>query len=364
LSFGYGGKKINWAGFGIGFYPCQKIQVRGLKIKEHKTVYPMKQIYTTLFALIITATTFAGTITAAKNGAWNDITTWSPQQLPASGDNIIIPDGIIVTLDDIQQLDDVIISVAGTLDFDNGKLRLNDASRVIVQLTGKITGVNSNNQISIGGVFKFKGLPTTILGYSYADNTTGIAPNGFTVVSGGLLPVTFQSFYAIRKSATVEITWVTSQEENNSHFEVERSTDGRNYKTIAVVMGAVNSTLINKYNYTDKNTYAIVYYRIRQVDINGKAHYSSIRTVKSTEAAATVTNIYASAKQTITVDFNSDVKNNVTVQVVNMNGQVVASREYKEAAYRITLNVVAGTGIYGVRVSDATGWNEVKKLAL
>jgi hypothetical protein len=254
--------------------------------------------------------------------------------------------------------------VAGTLAFNNGKLKLDDVSRVIVQTSGKITGVNSNDQISIGNEFKFKGAPYLIIGYSYADNTTGTVPNGFLTVSPGTLPVTFQSFYVSRQSSNVELTWVTSQELNNSHFEVERSTDGRNYKAIAVVLGAVNSNLINKYSYTDKNmTAAAVYYRIRQVDINGQAHYSAIRFIRNTEEA-TVTNIYASAKQTIAIDFNSDVKNNVTVQVVNMNGQIIARQDYKEAAYRITLNIAAGTGIYAVRVSDAAGWSETKKLAL
>lgn len=324
----------------------------------------MKQIYTTLFALIITVTSFANSITAVKNGTWDTKETWKEDRLPASGDSVIIPDGIKVTLDNNNKLDGMIIVVAGTLAFSNGKLKMDDASRVIIQTTGKITGSNSNDQISIGEVFKYKGAPTVILGYSYADKTTGTAPNGFLTLSAGTLPVTFQSFFVSRESANVKLTWVTSQELNNSHFEIERSTDGRNYKTIAVVMGAVNSNVINRYNYTDKNiTNAVVYYRIRQVDINGEAHYSAIRSVKNTEEAA-VTNIYASAKQTITVDFNSDVKNNVTIQVVNMNGQVIARQEYKQAAYRITLNVAAGNGIYAVRVSDAAGWSEVKKLAL
>ena len=88
----------------------------------------MKQIYTTLFALIITATTFANSITAVKNGTWNDPATWDANQLPANGDSVIIPSNKTVTLDDNQQLDQVIIIVAGTLDFDNGKLKMDNAN--------------------------------------------------------------------------------------------------------------------------------------------------------------------------------------------------------------------------------------------
>lgn len=324
----------------------------------------MKQIYTTLLTLFFTASSFAGTIKAANNGDWEAKSTWNPKRLPADGDSIVIPEAIQVTVNDMNKLDDVRIAIYGTLVFEKGKLKLDEASRVIVQTTGKITGTGADEQISIDNVFKFKGNELLVVGYSYADATTGNIPNGFKQIAPITLPVIFQSFYAIRQSANIQLNWITSQEENNSHFEVERSTDGLNYKTIAVVLGALNSSLQNKYSLTDKNiTDAVVYYRLRQVDMNGQAHYSAVRTVRNSQNAS-VTNIYASAKQTITIDFNSDVKNNVSVQVVNMNGQVVATREYKQVAYRVTLSVAAGAGIYAVRVGDAAGWSEVKKLAL
>lgn len=344
--------------------PCQKIRVRVLKIKKHNCL-PMKQIYTTLVALIITATSFAGTITAVKSSSWDITSTWSPKRLPVSGDSIVVPAGMTVILDNNNNLNNVTVIVAGMLFFDNGKLNLDNASRVVVQPTGLIVGFGSNDQISIGTILKFKGTQFMVGGYSFADNTTGITPKGFSVTPSITLPVTFQSFYVNRQSANIALDWVTSQEENNSHFEIERSTDARSWKTIAVVLGAVNSNLVNKYSYTDKNiSAALVYYRIRQVDMNGQVHYSAVRIVRSNSRDAELTNIYVSAKQAITIDFNSDVKDNVSVQVVNMNGQVIARQEYKQAAYRIALNVAAGKGVYVVRVSDAAGWSEVKKVVL
>ena len=75
--------------------------------------------------------------------------------------------------------------------------------------------------------------------------------------------------------------------------------------------------------------------------------------------------IYTSAKQTVTIDLNSEVKNNLRVRVLNMNGWVVAQQVYQQAAYRLTLKVPgACAGIYVVQVSDNNGWSEVKKVLL
>lgn len=325
----------------------------------------MKHIYTTLFALIISVASFAGTIKAINNGNWTTTNTWDLNQVPQNTDSIIIAANITVTLDRNIDLDNVIIVIYGVLDLDNGKLRLNDPSRVIIETGGKLTGEGNNDQLTIGSIFKFRGTQLVQYGYSYADNTTGTFPSGFTVVSNVTLPVTFQSFYVTRQGANVQLNWVTSEEINNKYYEVEKSTDGRSWKQVAMVMGAGTTSSVSKYAFTDKNvTEAVVYYRIRQTDMNGKINYSAVRILRNEETAR-VTNIYASSKQTITVDFNSDVKNNVNIQVIGMNGQVVARQNFKQASYRLTMNVMnANAGVYAVQVSDGNGWSEVKKITL
>lgn len=325
----------------------------------------MKLIYTTLIALLIGFTSFATSDKGVGNNNWGTKGAWNLNRVPQDNDSIIIPAGYTVTISDNYPLNNVVIIVNGTLNFDNGKLRLDDASKVIVETTGKIIGDGSSDQISIGNVFKFKGSGSPIIGYSFADNTTGTYPNGFSIISAGTLPVTFQSFYITRQGTNVQLNWTTTNELNNGHYEIERSTNARTWTQIAVVLGGGTTTAVSSYAYTDKNiSDAVVYYRVRQVDMNGNATYSAIRFMRNNEVEQ-VANIYASSKQTITVDFNSDVKNNVTIQVVNMNGQVVAKQHYNQASYRLTLNIMsASSGIYAVQVSDGNGWSEVKKIAM
>lgn len=325
----------------------------------------MKQIYTSILALLFSLTSTATTITADSNSDWDTDGTWNLNRVPQNGDSIVIPQGITVTLNGVNNLDNVIIVIQGTLNLTNGKLRLDNASRMIIHLTGMLTGINNNDQLSIGGVMKYKGAGGAQTGYSYADNTTGTYPSGFIISTPGTLPVNFQAFYVTRQGASNQLGWSTSRELNNNYYAIEKSTDARTWKQIATIKGAGTANLVNKYSYTDKNSNdAVAYYRIRQVDMNGSATYSSVRTLRNNETG-TVTNIYTSSNKTVTIDFNSDVKDNVTIQLINMSGQVIVRKEFSQASYRLIVDAIgAGSGVYAVRVSDSKGWSEVKRIML
>jgi hypothetical protein len=219
-------------------------------------------------------------------------------------------------------------------------------------------GSGANDQLRIGNTTIFKGNDPDVKGYAYADNST----NGFIT---GTLPVVYQTFYVTHQGANNQLSWSTSKELNSISYIVEKSTDSRNWKQIATVAGAGTSSFINKYGYSDKsNNDAVVYYRIRQVDMNGTAIYSAIRSLRNNEIGS-VTNIYASTNKSVIIDFNSDVKDNVSIQLINMGGQVIVRKEFSQASYRLVLNTTgAGSGVYVVRVSDSKGWSEVKTIML
>lgn len=91
------------------------------------------------------------------------------------------------------------------------------------------------------------------------------------------LPVCGLTFTGFSKGKMVQLNWNTETEMNSSHFEVERSADGRNYSIIGKVNAAGNSVSKNNYNYADRNTLnGLAYYRLKQVDMNGQFTYSKI----------------------------------------------------------------------------------------
>lgn len=91
-------------------------------------------------------------------------------------------------------------------------------------------------------------------------------------LSQAALPVNFMAFDAKKISSGIQITWKVAGEENVNRYEVERSLDGRNFTTIATVSTDKKDT----YTYFDPSSNGTVYYRIKNVDNDGKYKYSTI----------------------------------------------------------------------------------------
>ena len=116
------------------------------------------------------------------------------------------------------------------------------------------------------------------------------------------LPIELIYFNGEQKSCKQNVlTWATATEINNDHFEVERSSDAINFKTIKEIPGAMNSLETKKYVYVDSNPESgINYYRLKQVDLDGTYKYAPI----------------------VDVD-NSCVKDLKVIKITNLLGQEV-----------------------------------------
>lgn len=105
-------------------------------------------------------------------------------------------------------------------------------------------------------------------------NSDFTATNNFTV---GPLPVTWVSFMAQLKNGKVELTWQTTNEINNDYFNIQNSNNGNDWKTIGTVAAKNNSGL---HQYTFTHAFPINgrnYYRLQQVDKDGKSTLSSVK---------------------------------------------------------------------------------------
>ena len=320
----------------------------------------MKTLYAFFLTVLFATTLQATTITAVvNNGQWDVNSTWNLNRQPQNGDTIIIPAGITVVVDIHVSIDNVYIQINGTLRFGGGKLTLNNASSILILSGGKIIGTSNSEQIRLGGIFKYKGDEGTISGPSLANSVSG---DGFMPIS---LPVKFTSFTAKKHNGKNELAWVTAEEMNNSHFEVQRSEDGRNWNNIAVVFAATNPGPVNQYAYSDPSiSTAKIYYRLKQVDNDGRFAYSVIKSVNGDEEAASAT-IYTSAKQTVTILFNEQIKGNVFVRIININGQSVKEQQFNSSASRIDVYIPSILpGVYAVQVCNGENKPYIKKVVL
>jgi len=104
----------------------------------------------------------------------------------------------------------------------------------------------------------------------------GIVMDNITMVASGVLPVSLTAFNAALKNSSVDLSWTTSNEINNSYFIVFRSKDGVNFTEIGRVNAAGISTG-STYTLNDANPGSgINYYRLRQVDRSGSYKVSGI----------------------------------------------------------------------------------------
>ena len=120
------------------------------------------------------------------------------------------------------------------------------------------------------------------------DNTaanitsTGSKDNGFLAMYDCIvpLPVELIEFNATPEEQKVRLDWATSTEINNDYFEVQRSKNGSDFETVDIVQGAGNSiTQENYLTFDNRPYYGTSFYRLKQVDFDGKFKYSEIKMV-------------------------------------------------------------------------------------
>jgi hypothetical protein len=103
----------------------------------------------------------------------------------------------------------------------------------------------------------------------------------------GALPVRLTTFAAKRVNEGVALNWQTASEQNNKGFEIQRQLTGGDFIPVAFVATRAfngNSDVSLSYTYTDVENTALtapVFYRLKQIDINGKVGFSDIKVVRS-----------------------------------------------------------------------------------
>jgi hypothetical protein len=127
-----------------------------------------------------------------------------------------------------------------------------------------------------------------VSGTRYQQSRTGQTTfSPFAVIDDNLLPIELLDFAARRLNIDkVQLDWATATEWNNSGFWLQRQLDTESeFRNIAWIAGAGNSTTEQYYDYEDANAHSgVSYYRLQQVDISGETSYSLVRAVSGETA--------------------------------------------------------------------------------
>ena len=151
--------------------------------------------------------------------------------------------------------------------------------------------LNGNNDETQLVIFKAtnNGPPYNLVGGTVDVLNKTVTKTGITAINtitlgskNNPLPVTLTAFDAKRENANALLTWQTASELNSKGYNVEVSTDGKEYRTLSFIASvAPNSMHVVNYSYTDteKDKKGVRYYRIVQIDVDGKTSYYSPRAV-------------------------------------------------------------------------------------
>ncbi len=120
------------------------------------------------------------------------------------------------------------------------------------------------------------------------------------------LPVKFLDFSATLQNKEVALNWSTAEEKNCAYYIIQRSRNGRDYDSIgSITIG--NSYAVNHYLFRDHNPFAAAnYYRLKQVDLDGKYTYSTIKKVIIEQAGFSYTIMQNPVRNEVRINLQSE----------------------------------------------------------
>lgn len=152
--------------------------------------------------------------------------------------------------------------------------------------------------------------------------------------SAAFLPVELLYFTGEAQDEDVLLEWETASEINNSHFEVERSTDGLEFIQIGKVEGAGTTVEKQYYSFVDKSPFVGKnYYRLRQVDFDGTFEYTNVvviafdkNNINFTNNATVQIALFPNPTMTI-LNIKTEQLKIENIRIMNILGQVVLEQQ-------------------------------------
>lgn len=145
------------------------------------------------------------------------------------------------------------------------------------------------------------------------------------------LPVKFTSFNVVKKDNDGLLTWSIENESSMAdHYEVERSLNAVDFTVINTTARKLNGASSNAYNYTDANLTAVrktglIYYRIKQVDKDGKFVYTDIKSVKVGSNGFNVSVYPNPVVSNSEVDINLNEAGRINIQLFDATGKLISA---------------------------------------
>jgi hypothetical protein len=184
------------------------------------------------------------------------------------------------------------------------------------------------------------------------------------------LPATVTNFSGMKLETSDKLSWTTSSEQNNAYFNLQHSTDGTNFSTIAKVNSkAPNGNSAATINYTSINAEPKLghnYYRLQQVDLDNKTSVHAQIVDLIWGANGNTVSIYPNPTTDIlNIDLYAQTAQNTTVKLLDMSGRVIKQIQAKSAVGMNNIKLSMGeiaSGVYTVQVYENNTLSHTSKV--
>lgn len=198
------------------------------------------------------------------------------------------------------------------------------------------------------------------------------AASHLIIIVDPVLPVTLADFNYSATRNNIKLFWTTTQEINNSGFQVERMNVSSNiWESAGNVQGHGTTNEMQHYAYEDLKLPAAKYkYRLKQTDFNGNFEYFNL----ASEVDITKPNSFSISQNypnpsnpKSKIDYELPLDGMVTIKVYDLIGREVATlvNETKQAGYYTSefdgTNISSGIYFYVIKTASFTG---TKKMVL
>ncbi|MBK6997684.1 MAG: choice-of-anchor B family protein [Lewinellaceae bacterium] len=206
-------------------------------------------------------------------------------------------------------------------------------------------------------------------GYQTWTGSVSLSNGAITILDVALLPpaaVELLRFDAVLEDNKVLLTWATAQERDNMGFEIQHSvgTTG-NWQKIGFVTGKGDADLLSEYQFEIQNLQpGKHFFRLRQVDFDGKADYTDVKTIQIRNLAFQAEMLPNATADRCTLHLFSEKTMNITVEILDVTGYRMGLAWDFEIEKEMTLPIDASilpAGIYYAHIITEIGDDVVVK---
>lgn len=206
----------------------------------------------------------------------------------------------------------------------------------------------------------------SVASFSGGTGGAGFGPSGGGGAGVGL-PVTWAGFDVKTAEIGNELTWKTASEQNTDYFEVQYSYDAKEFIAFPEhIPAAGNSADLRTYNLVHSDFAPFVYYRIKQVDLDGKFDYSVFKLAKRAAGRSFAVNVFPIPMQEdnlLHVSAKGIDKSTMSITMTDITGKVIRHLSYIPSSESIKESFDMSPltpGLYFIEVQNGQGKEKFK----